>query len=95
MDARARSESGVRSFMQTGLAAEHHRVGPLVQQVLRAALAIDWQPQATRRTPADVPAQVLADHPGGLHWPGMARGCEGWCNSRKTGREGRERKTPL
>lgn len=137
MDARARSESDVRSFMQTGLAAEHHRVGQLVQQVLHAALGLDWSRQALRRTPADVPpmavafaqgnhqikpldrlvystatdtpqptlcfdeqaanlddvddafwaafdtldeaellektAAVLADHPGGLHWPDLVR----------------------
>jgi hypothetical protein len=60
MDARARSESDVRSFMQTGLAAEHHRVGQLVQQVLHAALGLDWSRQALRRTPADVPPVALA-----------------------------------
>ncbi|WOP14196.1 DUF3375 family protein [Ottowia sp. SB7-C50] len=60
MDARARSESDVRSFMQTGLAAEHHRVGQLVQQVLHAALGLDWSRQALRRTSADVPPVALA-----------------------------------
>ncbi len=60
MDARARSESDVRSFMQTGLAAEHHRVGQLVQRVLRAALAVDWSRQALRRTPANVLPVALA-----------------------------------
>ena len=60
MDARARSERDVRSFMQTGLAAEHHRVGQLVQQVLQAALALDWSRQALRRTPSAVPAGGLA-----------------------------------
>ena len=60
MDARARSESDVRSFMQTGLAAEHHRVGQLVQQVLHAALALDWSRQALRRTPADWAPVALA-----------------------------------
>ena len=60
MDARARSESDVRSFMQTGLAAEHHRVGQLVQQVLHAALGLDWSRQALRRTPADVPPMAVA-----------------------------------
>ncbi|MCA0326317.1 MAG: DUF3375 domain-containing protein [Proteobacteria bacterium] len=73
MDARARSESDVRSFMQTGLAAEHHRVGQLVQQVLQAALALDWSRQGLRRSPAALPAVALALAQGQHQIPALDR----------------------
>lgn len=54
-DARARSERDVRGFLQTGLAAEHHRVGQLLNEIFESALAIDWQQQTVRRTPSVLP----------------------------------------
>src|SRR5690606_39614964 len=37
LQARARSEKDVRAFIKTGLAAEHHRVGQLLNDVLNVA----------------------------------------------------------
>lgn len=59
-DARARSERDVRGFLQTGLAAEHHRVGQLLNEVFEAALTIDWQQQAIRRAPSVLPPVGVA-----------------------------------
>jgi len=53
--ARARSEKDVKSFLKTGLAAEHHRVGQLLNDILEAALDIDWQDSKTCRQPAALP----------------------------------------
>ncbi len=55
MRARARSERDVRNFIKTGLAAEHHRVTLLLNDIMKASLDIDWSPQKTRRTPSDLP----------------------------------------
>lgn len=52
MRARARSERDVKGFIKTGLAAEHHRVGQLLQQVTEAALKVDWGKISPRRAPA-------------------------------------------
>lgn len=60
IEARARSERDVRSFMQTGLAAEHHRVGQLLQQVLEAAQRVDWSSQARCRQPMPLPPLGMA-----------------------------------
>ena len=60
IEARARSERDVRSFMQTGLAAEHHRVGQLLQQVLEAAQHVDWSRQAVSRHPMPLPPLGMA-----------------------------------
>lgn len=54
--ARAASERDVKGFIKTGLAAEHHRVGQLLNDVFEAALDVDWSRQETRRTPAPLPA---------------------------------------
>lgn len=51
MQARARSEKDVRSFIKTGLAGEHHRVGRLLREILETALEVNWSRQALRRTP--------------------------------------------
>lgn len=53
--ARARSERDVRSFIRTGLAAEHHRVGELINDILQQALELDWGSAALRRRPAPLP----------------------------------------
>ena len=62
--ARARSERDVRSFLKTGLAAEQHRVGQLLNEVLALATRIDWRSQRVRRSPAALPP--LGFHVAGL-----------------------------
>lgn len=53
--ARARSERDLKGFLQSGLAAEFHRVGNLLKQVLHVALDVDWQQQKTRNLPSNLP----------------------------------------
>lgn len=55
---RARSERDVKGFLKTGLAAEHHRVGAILNDILQAALDIDWTRHSTRQMPTPLP--VLA-----------------------------------
>ncbi len=58
--ARARSERDVKGFLKTGLAAEHHRVGELINDILQQALDVDWSSADTRRTPAPIPPVAVA-----------------------------------
>ncbi len=58
--ARARSERDVKGFLKTGLAAEHHRVGNLLSEILNVALKVDWQRQAERRRPTPLPPVAIA-----------------------------------
>jgi hypothetical protein len=60
IQARARSERDVRSFLKTGLADELLRVGTLLQDVFQAALEVDWQSQTVRRTPSPLPPVAIA-----------------------------------
>lgn len=60
LQARARSERDVRGFMKTGLAAEHHRVGHLLNELLSYAVNLDWQRQAIRRQPVPLPPIGIA-----------------------------------
>jgi len=53
--ARARSERDVKGFLKTGLAAEHHRVGQLLNEILETALNIDWGSSAVRKTASSLP----------------------------------------
>lgn len=62
--ARAASERDVKGFIKTGLAAEHHRVGQLLNDAFEAALNIDWSRQDIRRTPTPLP--VVAVEAGNL-----------------------------
>lgn len=55
LQARARSEKDVKGFLKTGLAAEHHRVGQLLTEIMNLALGLNWQRQAVRLTPALFP----------------------------------------
>ena len=55
LQARARSEKDVKGFIKTGLAAEHHRVGQLLNEVFQIAQELDWQHQSTRRTASPLP----------------------------------------
>lgn len=57
---RSRSERDVRSFLRTGLAAEHHRVGQLLNEVFRHAQMLDWGLATTRRQPSCLPPIAIA-----------------------------------
>lgn len=57
--ARSRSERDVRSFLRTGLAAEHHRVGQLLNEVFRYAQMIDWSSAPVRRQPSCLPPLAI------------------------------------
>jgi hypothetical protein len=46
--------------MKTGLAAEHHRVGQLLNDFFNLALSVDWQRQSERRKPACIPPVGVA-----------------------------------
>ncbi|MCL7928960.1 DUF3375 domain-containing protein [Halomonas llamarensis] len=50
LQARSRSEKDVKGFIKTGLAAEHHRVGQLLNDILNTAQDLDWQSQKVRRS---------------------------------------------
>ena len=58
--ARAQSERDVKGFLKTGLIAEHHRVGHLLNEFLSLAVNIDWQRQAVRRLPVPIPTVGMA-----------------------------------
>lgn len=60
IQARARSERDVKGFLKTGLAAEHHRVGQLLNDVFEAAIELDWQSQSVRRMPSVLPPIAIA-----------------------------------
>ncbi len=60
--ARARSERDVRSFLKTGLAAEHHRVGQLLNEFFSQAMSLEWSNQKLRRSPAPLPPVAIANH---------------------------------
>lgn len=55
IQARARSERDVRSFLKSGLADEQIRVGALLQGIFQAALNVDWQSQTVRRALGPLP----------------------------------------
>lgn len=55
IQARARSERDVKGFLKTGLAAEHHRVGALLNEIFQQALEVDWTSQIVRRTASPLP----------------------------------------
>lgn len=55
LEARSRSEKDVRNFIKTGLAAEHHRVSLLLNEVMKAALDLDWSKQKVKRAPSALP----------------------------------------
>ncbi|WGL15813.1 DUF3375 domain-containing protein [Microbulbifer bruguierae] len=58
--ARARSEKDVKGFLKTGLAAEHHRVGQLLNDILHQAQELDWQQQKVRRADSPLPPVGMA-----------------------------------
>lgn len=57
---RARSERDVRSFLRTGLAAEHHRVGQILAEVFKQAQRVDWSAASLRRSAAPLPPLAIA-----------------------------------
>jgi len=59
--ARARSERDVKSFLKTGLAAEHHRVGELLNEIFQHALNVDWSSQALRRSASSLPPMAISN----------------------------------
>lgn len=50
IQARARSEHDVKSFLKSGLADEQIRVGAILQDILHVAINVDWNSQAIRRS---------------------------------------------
>jgi len=59
--ARARSERDVKSFLKSGLAAEHHRVGELLNEFFQYALDVDWSSQAVRRSASSFPPVAITN----------------------------------
>jgi hypothetical protein len=55
IQARARSERDVRSFLKSGLADEQVRVGAILQDIFAAAMNVDWNSQKVRRSPSPLP----------------------------------------
>lgn len=61
IQARARSERDVRSFLKSGLANEQIRVGAILQELFQVALDVDWSAQSVRRMPGPLrPVAVSA-----------------------------------
>lgn len=60
IQARARSERDVKGFLKTGLAAEHHRVGELLNELFEVAIDMHWQRQSLRRTASTLPPVAVA-----------------------------------
>ncbi|CAB3789313.1 hypothetical protein LMG28688_02826 [Paraburkholderia caffeinitolerans] len=58
--ARARSERDVKGFLRTGLAAEHHRVGELIGDVLQQALAVSWETASVRGMDGPFPPVAIS-----------------------------------
>lgn len=58
--ARARSERDVKGFLKTGLAAENHRVGELLNGLLNTALDIDWSSHQVRKSETPLPPIAVA-----------------------------------
>lgn len=58
--ARARSEKDVKGFLKTGLAAENHRVGELLNGLLNTALRIDWTSHKVRKSDTPLPPVAVA-----------------------------------
>jgi len=62
IQARSRSEKDVRGFLKTGLAAEHHRVGQLLNDVFAQAINMDWSSQKLRRSPGPFPPVAVNNY---------------------------------
>lgn len=71
LQARARGERDVKGFLKTGLAAEHHRVGELLNDIFATALEVDFSKQKNRRAPS--PLQPIGFTLGALPTPERLR----------------------
>ncbi|MBL7002617.1 MAG: DUF3375 family protein [Gammaproteobacteria bacterium] len=60
--ARSHSEKDVRNFLKSGLAAEHHRVGQLLQEVFAQASKLNWNSQKTRRSSSPLEPVAIANN---------------------------------
>jgi hypothetical protein len=60
LQARARSERDVKGFLKTGLAAEHHRVGAMLNEIFATALNLDWTKQRNKRADSPLPPIAIA-----------------------------------
>lgn len=60
IQARARSERDVRSFLKSGLADEEIRVGAVLQELFKVALSVDWQSAGVRRASGPLPPVAVA-----------------------------------
>jgi len=59
IQARARSERDVRSFLTSGLANEQLRVGGILSDIFRVALDLNWDANKVRRTPGPLPPVAM------------------------------------
>ncbi|MGH8200833.1 MAG: DUF3375 family protein, partial [Steroidobacteraceae bacterium] len=48
-------------FLKTGLAAEHHRVGALLNDIFQQSLDMDWGSQSLRRKAGPLPPVAIAN----------------------------------
>lgn len=55
IQARARIERDVKGFLKSGLAAEHHRVGLLLNELFQCAVDMDWHSAALRGRESPLP----------------------------------------
>ena len=55
IQARARIERDVKGFLKSGLAAEHHRVGLLLNELFQCAVDMDWHSAALRWRASPLP----------------------------------------
>lgn len=60
LQARARSERDVKSFMKTGLVVEHHRVGHLLNEIFSVVVKLDWNRKAIRLLEVPLPPIGMA-----------------------------------
>ncbi len=60
--ARAQTEKDVRGFLQTGLAAEHHKMGKLLNDFFAQAIQLDWTKQANRKADSTLPPVGFSHH---------------------------------
>lgn len=60
IQARARSERDVRSFLKSGFADEQMRVGAILQDIFSAATNVDWNSQKVRRAAGPLPPIAIS-----------------------------------
>lgn len=60
IQARARSERDVRSFIKAGLNNEHYRVGALLNDIMEAATEVDWSSRKVREMKSPLPPVAVS-----------------------------------